>query len=56
MDNITVSPFTVADAYRVGQNDGFKAGIITGAVVVVLLKAAFDNRKQRKYWVRKNEK
>lgn len=57
MDNTTpVTPFVIADAYRIGQSDGFKAGLAVGIVTVLLVKAAARKRGRRWFNVQKNEK
>lgn len=58
MESTEISPFVVADAYRIGRDDGFKAGIAAGVVIVVLAKAALKNRKksERARWTFFNQK
>lgn len=57
MENSTVvSPFVVADAYRVGQSDGFRNGVVVGVVVCALVHAAFKNRKSDRGWFHKKNK
>lgn len=50
-----VSPFVVADAYRVGQTDGFRTGIVVGVVACALVHAAFKNRKRDRGWFHKKD-
>lgn len=47
-----VSPFVSAEAYRIGQQDGFKVGVIAGVAAVLVIKAVRSSRKKRP----KNEK
>lgn len=58
MDNtFDVSPFVTADAYRIGQKDGFKAGIAAGIVLVLLIKAAAKRNDRRPLFkINKNAK
>lgn len=56
-NNNTVSPFVVAEAYRVGQQDGFKAGLIVGVGAVVLIKAVSKHVERRiRVKIQKNQK
>lgn len=50
----TVSPFVIADAYRIGQSEGFKTGIAAGVVLTVLVSAALKNHRRRRLF--KNQK
>lgn len=49
-----VSPFVSADAYRIGQQDGFRSGVIAGVVVVLLVKAALRKKDRRPLFRTKN--
>lgn len=47
MEIQNVSPFVSAEAYAVGQRDGFKAGVAVGVVAVLVVKA-LRNRKTKR--------
>lgn len=54
---IDVSPFVSAEAYRVGQKDGFRSGLVAGVVLVLLVKAVRNrNNKRPQFRINKNNK
>lgn len=52
MDITPVSPYATAEAYRIGQIDGFKAGLAAGVVAVVLVRSMRrKHQKPGRYWI-----
>lgn len=49
--NTNTTPFVIADAYRLGQNDGFRAGLVIGAAAVLLVKVASRKQSKGRYWI-----
>lgn len=47
MEPTIVSPYVSAESYRIGQQDGFKAGVIAGVVGMLMIKAVRNSRKKR---------
>jgi hypothetical protein len=46
MELNSVSPYVSADVYRIGQHDGFKAGLAAGVVGMLVIKAVRNSRKK----------
>lgn len=51
MDATDLSPVLIADAYRFGQIDGFKAGLVVGLGAVMLVKMASRRERNGRYWI-----
>lgn len=48
MEPTNVSPFALADTYRIGLMEGFKAGAVAGVVGTLMVKAIRNSRKKNK--------
>lgn len=57
-ETMVTSPYIAAESYRVGQIDGFKAGVAAGVVAMVLIKSLRQRKNTRPpFWqVKKNSK
>lgn len=53
MEPTTVSPFAIADTYRIGLHEGLKSGIVAGVIGTLLVQAVRRSRKKgepSKFW------